>query len=161
MSQRRCEVRTALQSAYSLPVEGTTAPGTGGTIVIVDAYGHTNAESDFAVDRSTLGLGACTTTNGCFRTVNQTGGSNTPRADTGWSQESALDLDMASAMYPDCKLVLVEASTASLANLAAAVQYGASLRPIAISNSYGGGETGSRRSTSRSTASSSRPSSSS
>jgi subtilase family serine protease len=134
----------ALRSAYSLPVLGTTAPGAGGTIVIVDAYGYTNAESDLAVYRSTFGLGACTTTNGCFRKVNQTGGSNTPRADTGWSQESALDLDMASAMCPDCKLVLVEASTASLANLAAAVQYGASLRPIAISNSYGGGETGSQ-----------------
>jgi len=128
-----------LRSAYAITTNGTT------TIAIVDAYGYANAESDLAVYRSQYGLPACTTANGCFKKVNQSGQqSNYPRENTGWAQESALDLDMASAMCPGCKLILVEASSNSFANLAAAVNTAASLPGVTvISNSYGGGETGS------------------
>jgi len=67
-----------------------------------------------------------------------------PTTDTGWSQESALDLDMASAMCPGCKLVLVEATTPSYANLAQAVRTAAAIPGVTvISNSYGGSEAGS------------------
>jgi subtilase family serine protease len=128
-----------LRSAYAITTNGTT------TIAIVDAYGYANAEPDLAVYRSQYGLPACTTANGCFKKVNQSGQqSNYPRENTGWAQESALDLDMASAMCPGCKLILVEASSNSFANLAAAVNTAASLPGVTvISNSYGGGETGS------------------
>ncbi len=104
-----------LRSAYNITTNGTT------TIAIVDANGYTNAESDLATYRAQYGLSPCTTANGCFRKVDQNGGTNYPRNDTGWSQESALDLDMASAMCPGCKLVLVEASSATFGNLATAV----------------------------------------
>jgi len=128
-----------LRSAYAITTDGTT------TIAIVDAYGYANAESDLAVYRAQYGLPACTTANGCFKKVNQSGQqSNYPRDNTGWAQESALDLDMASAMCPGCKLVLVEARTASFSDLATAVNTAASLPSVTvISNSYGGGETGS------------------
>jgi len=128
-----------LRSAYNITTNGTT------TIAIVDAYGYANAESDLAVYRAQFGLPACTTANGCFKKVNQSGQQgNYPRENTGWAQESALDLDMASAMCPGCKLVLVEATSNSFANLAAAVNTAASLPGVTvISNSYGGGETGS------------------
>jgi subtilase family serine protease len=66
-----------------------------------------------------------------------------PRDNTGWSQESALDLDMASAMCPNCRIILVEADSASYSSLAAAVNMAASLGAKVISNSYGGGESGS------------------
>ena len=48
---------------------------------------------------------------------------------------------MASAICPTCKILLVEASSASIANLAAAVDQAAK-QPgvVAISNSYGGTE---------------------
>jgi len=129
-----------LRSAYNI-----TATGSTGTIIaIVDAYGYPNAESDLATYRSQFGLPACTTANGCFKKLNQSGVQGSyPRTDTGWSQESALDLDMASAMCPNCKLILVEASSSSFQNLATAVSTAASFGAHVISNSYGGGESGS------------------
>src|SRR5207237_4189867 len=125
-----------LIAAYKLPTTG----GVGQTIAIVDAFDDPNAESDLAVYRSTFGLSPCTTANGCFRKVNQTGGTKYPRANSGWAQEISLDLDMASAICPNCKILLVEARTNSFANLAAAEDRAAILGATVISNSYGGGE---------------------
>jgi subtilase family serine protease len=123
-----------LKSAYAIPA-GTGTP----TIAIVDAYGYANAESDLATYRAQYGLAPCTTANGCFKKVDQNGGTKYPREDTGWAQESALDLDMASAACPNCKIVLVEANSNSFANLAAAVNYAKTIPGVrAISNSYGG-----------------------
>ena len=127
-----------LRSAYNITTNGTA------TIAIVDSGGYTNAEADLAVYRSQFGLPPCTTANGCFKKVNQNGLQGSyPRDDNGWAQESALDLDMASAMCPGCKLILVEANSATLANLAASVRTAASLGATVISNSYGGSESGS------------------
>jgi subtilase family serine protease len=66
----------------------------------------------------------------------------------GWDQETALDLDMVSAMCPSCNILLVQASSASFANLATAMQTAATntstgAKAVAISNSYGGSESGS------------------
>ena len=127
-----------LRSAYA--VSGTG--GAGRIIAIVDAYGYGNAEADLATYRAQYGLPECTTANGCFIKLDQRGGTNYPRNNTGWAQEQALDLDMASAMCSDCKIMLVQADSATLANLAAAVNLAASRGAVAISNSYGGGEAG-------------------
>lgn len=128
-----------LRSAYNVAAGGSAST----TVAIVDAYGYSNAESDLGVYRSQYGIAACTTANGCFRKVNQTGGTSYPRNNTGWEQETALDLDMVSAMCPGCHILLVEANSASLADLAAAENEAAALGAHVISNSYGGGETGS------------------
>jgi subtilase family serine protease len=129
-----------LQDAYN--VSPTAGSGTY-TIAIVDAYGYANAEADLAVYRSQFNLPACTTSNGCFKKVNQNGVQGSyPRDDTGWSQEAALDLDMASAMCPSCHIILVQANNNSLANLATAVNTAVSLGADAVSNSYGGSESG-------------------
>ncbi|MBK5188378.1 MAG: S8 family serine peptidase [Gemmatimonadaceae bacterium] len=125
-----------LRLAYTLSTSG----GVGATIAIVDAYDDPNAESDLAVYRSQFGMSPCTTANGCFRKVSQTGGTSYPRGDGGWAEEISLDLDMASAICPNCKILLVEAKTNSFANLAAAVDEAATLRATVISNSYGGSE---------------------
>lgn len=126
-----------LQSAYKLP---SSTAGSGKTVAIVDAYDDPNAESDLAVYRSQFGLPPCTTANGCFRKVNQNGGTSYPRANSGWAGEIALDLDMVSAICPNCKILLVEASSATMKNLGTAVNTAAKLGAVAISNSYGGGE---------------------
>jgi subtilase family serine protease len=128
-----------LRSAYNITANGTT------TIAIVDAYGYTNAESDLAVYRAQYGLPPCTTANGCFKKVNQSGQQgNYPRVDVGWAQEQALDLDMASAMCSGCKLVLVQATSPTFGNLATAVRTAAGIAGVTvISNSYGGSETSS------------------
>src|ERR1051325_7163198 len=128
-----------LRDAYKITSNGSSAT----VIAIVDAFGYPNAESDLATYRSTFGLPPCTTANGCFRKVDQRGGSSFPRLNVGWEQETALDLDMASAICPGCKILLVEGDTNSFANLAAAVNTAASLGAHVISNSYGGGESGS------------------
>ena len=127
-----------LRSAYNITSNGTTT-----TVAIVDAYGYPNAESDLATYRSQFGLAPCTTANGCFKKINQTGGTSYPRASVNWEQEQALDLDMVSAMCPNCHILLVEASTSSLNNLAAAVRTAAATPGVTvISNSYGGSESG-------------------
>lgn len=128
-----------LRNAYK--VNGTGRSTT--TVAVVDAYGYPNAERDLGVYRAQYGLPACTTSNGCFRKVNQSGGTSYPAVDVGWDQETALDLDMVSAMCPYCHILLVEASTASYSALATSVNTAARLGAHAISNSYGGGEDGS------------------
>ncbi|HEY2043057.1 MAG TPA: S53 family peptidase [Jatrophihabitans sp.] len=121
---------------------GLSASSSGGrTVAIVDAYDDPTAAADLGVYRNQFGLAACTTANGCFRKVNQTGGSALPRSNAGWATEISLDLDMVSAACPDCKILLVEANSASFSNLGTAVNYAAS-QPgvVAISNSYGGSD---------------------
>jgi len=76
-------VPSDLQSAYNLP----SAAGSGQTVAIVDAYDDPRAESDLGVYRSQFRLSPCTTANGCFRKVNQSGGTRYPRANSGWAQE--------------------------------------------------------------------------
>jgi hypothetical protein len=126
-----------LRAAYNLPASG----GAGRTIAIVDAQDDPKAEADMGAYRAQFGLPACTTTNGCFKKVNQNGVAGSyPAADTGWAGEIALDLDMASAVCPDCKILLVEASTSSMADLGAAVNTAVALGAAAVSNSYGGSE---------------------
>jgi subtilase family serine protease len=129
-----------LRSAYSL-----TATGNSSTVVaVIDAYHYKNAESDLATYRAQYGLPACTKANGCFSQVDQNGGTHYPKTNTSWNQEAALDLDMVSATCPNCKIVLVEGNSSSFANLAASVDTAATLAGVhAISNSYGGSESGS------------------
>lgn len=112
-------------------------------MAIVDAYDDPNAEADLSVYRSAFGLAPCTTANGCFRKVDQSGGTSYPRANGGWAQEISLDLDMVSAICPNCHILLVEATTNSLADLGTAVNEAAKLGANAISNSYGGSESSS------------------
>lgn len=127
-----------LRAAYALP---STTAGSGQTIAIVDAYDDPQAEADLGTYRAQFGLPACTTTNGCFRKVNQSGVQGSyPRGSSGWGQEISLDVDMASAICPNCHILLVEASSASFANLSTAVDTAAQLGGTVVSNSYGGGE---------------------
>jgi hypothetical protein len=80
------------------------------TIGIVDAYGYQAAESDLATYRIQYGLPPCTVASGCLKIVNQQGQTSPlPPEDSGWAGETALDLDMASAACPKCKIVLVQA----------------------------------------------------
>jgi len=126
-----------LHSAYNI-----TTTGSSSTIVaIVDAFGYDNAEADLQVYRTQWGLPTCTTANGCFKKLNQKGQqSNYPAQNIGWAQESALDVDMASAMCPNCQIWLFEADTNSFKNLATAVDKAAELGAHVISNSYAGGD---------------------
>jgi Subtilase family len=128
-----------LLGAYSL-TSLAARNGAQETVAIVDAYDDPNAEADLAAYRAHYGLPACTRLGGCFRKVNQTGGEEYP-APPGpkedWTVEISLDLDMVSAICPHCKLLLVEAQSNSLENLATAAQTAAATPGVvAVSNSY-------------------------
>ena len=126
-----------LQGAYNLPSKTT---GSGQTVAIVDAYNDPNAEADMNFYRAYFKIPACTTANGCFKKVNQSGGTKYPKNDGGWSQEISLDLDMVSAICPNCHILLVEASAPSFVDLGKAVNTAVKLGATEVSNSYGGGE---------------------
>src|SRR5690348_17215452 len=124
-----------IRSAYKLTASGSA------TVAIVDAFDDPAAESDLGVYRSQFGLPACTTANGCFRKVGQTGSTTSlPRKNASWAEEISLDVDMVSATCPLCRILLVEATSNSFANLGAAVNTAARLGATAISNSYGGSD---------------------
>src|SRR5450631_567838 len=61
-----------LQQAYDLGYLSQTAGGSD-TVAIVDAGDDPTAETDLGAYRSTYGLPACTSANGCFAKVNQSG----------------------------------------------------------------------------------------
>ncbi|MCS0602484.1 putative Ig domain-containing protein [Streptomyces sp. LP11] len=126
-----------LHSAYNLPSTG----GSGLTVAVVDAYNDPNAESDLATYRSQFGLSACTKANGCFKQVSQTGStSSLPTNDSGWAGEEALDIDMVSAVCPNCDIDLVEANSANDTDLGIAENEAVSLGAKFVSNSWGGDE---------------------
>ena len=133
-----------LQSAYALGAplhQATDVWGTAPAIAIVDAYDDPTAEADLGVYRAKFNLGDCTTANGCFQKLDQSGGTSYPAVNASWAQETSLDLDMASAICPACRIVLVEGNSNSFADLGAAVTTaGAQPGVKSISNSYGGPE---------------------
>ncbi len=106
------------------------------TIAIVDAYAHPAAAADLAVYRAQFRLGKAS-----LQQYNQDGGPiDTVAANVGWGREEMLDLEMASAICPQCSLIYVGANSASLTDLAAAVTRAAALGAQVISNSYGARE---------------------
>jgi subtilase family serine protease len=121
-----------LQTAYNL--SSYSGNGSGETVAIVDAYTDPKAAADLAVYRQQYGLSPCTVANGCFATKAFSSKSN-----SGWAQEESLDVDMVSAICPKCHILLVEASTASIAALATAEQY-ATAHANYVSNSWSGNE---------------------
>lgn len=114
-----------LQTAYALSTSG----GSGVTVAIVDAYHDPNAASDVAVYRSQFGLPSGHFTQHALGT----------KTNSGWAEEESLDVDMVSAICPNCNILLVEASSASTSALTAAEQY-ATAHANYVSNSWSGNE---------------------
>ncbi len=122
-----------LRKAYNL-----TGDGSGQTVAIVDAQDDPNAAQDLAAYRKQYGLPDCG--DGCFKKIDQNGGTTYPSADAGWAGEISLDLDMVSAIAPKAHILLVEANSASMSDLGAAVNQAVKQGAKFVSNSYGGGE---------------------
>ena len=129
-----------LLSAYAIPA-GSGNP----TVAIVVAYDNPNAESDLGVYRAAYGLTPCTSATGCFAKIDQNGGTSYPAANNAWSVESSLDVEMVSAICPNCKILLVEANSPSFDDLGAAVNAAVAQGAKYVSNSYYGPEWKSER----------------
>jgi subtilase family serine protease len=131
----------AIASAYKLPV--TRNPHQ--TVAVVEAYSTPGLAADLAVYRRQYGLPPCGTAGGCLRVVNQDGkASPLPASGVpyGWDVETMLDVSMVSAACPRCKILVVQARSDSIANLATAEDTAARLGAQVISNSYGNTESG-------------------
>jgi subtilase family serine protease len=129
---------STLQAAYALP---SSTAGSGQTVALIESGDYPTAQADLNTYRSEYGLPACGS--GCFTKVSQTGSTTSlPAENASWAEESALDMDMVSAICPNCHILMVEANSATDANLAAAAAEAAKLGATEISNSYGGSESG-------------------
>lgn len=138
-----------LQDAYKIP---SLTRGKDKTVAIVDAYGYKHAASDLAKYRKTMGLKACGTATKCLRIVNQQGQGSPlppePPPSDDWRGEQSLDLDMVSAMCPNCKIILVQTRDNYTSNLYAGVKTaGETLGAKYIGVSWGGGPEGSDNAT--------------
>ena len=142
---------SALRKAYGITALGARYK----VMAVVDAMHSGTALEDLAGYRNMYQLGAmddCSVAgdsptrlpqgkNPCFLQLNQSGqvDRSAQTTDSGWAQEIALDLEMASAVCPHCSILLVEANSSSFADLNAAVKTAADFAGVvAISNSYGG-----------------------
>jgi hypothetical protein len=130
-----------LAYAYNLNARQTATK----TIAIVVAFNYPNAESDLATYRNEFGLPPCTKASGCLQILNQDGATSPlPGQQRGdWMIEAALDLDMASAACPSCKLILFEAND-NVGNGLFVAQNAAAAIPgvVSISNSWGAASDG-------------------
>jgi hypothetical protein len=121
-----------LQAAYGLSTTG----GAGKLVVLFGGDSdYPQAESDLGVYRAQFGLPACTTANGCFAKVDENGGTNYPAAGSS-EVEQALDMEMASASCPSCKIMLIEGGDMNVA-LATVLAKGASAFSFSVLLGYG------------------------
>ena len=133
-------------SGCPISTSTTVATGGSGIIAIVDAYDYPTAASDFLTFSGKFGLPTGNNCNGgkpCFRAVYASG--TQPRANCGWAQEAALDIEWAHAMAPNAQIVLVEAASNSFSNLFAAVDVATGIVTSGggsgeVSMSWGGSE---------------------
>jgi hypothetical protein len=134
-----------IEDAYGIPAAGSGSA----TIAVMAGADDPNIESDLAVYRAQYGLPPCGSSNGCFRKVNGAGqASPLPAAawngdpsmtnQLDWAREMTLDVEMASAGCPACKILLIE--TDIFSNYAAAWASAVRLGATFITNSWFLGE---------------------
>jgi hypothetical protein len=138
-----------LASAYQITTSSTATS----TIAIIDAGVDGNLAADLATYRSTYGLPACTTANGCLTLENYTGGAQPAPQNSGSGAaaeediavETALDVDMASAACPSCHILELSVpwqdgetdSNTSTGDFSTAVATAVAAGAKAVSISYG------------------------
>ncbi len=130
-----------LRAAYGLTSLSLTNPTTTQTVGIVDAFSDPHLASDVAAYRQHFGLPACTTSTKCLRIVGQTGSAQLPDANAAWGLETTLDAEMVSAICPRCRIVVVEANSATYGDLGTAENEAVALGARVVTNSWGGSDT--------------------
>jgi hypothetical protein len=144
-----------LARAFGLP---DAATGAKGMVTIVGIGAYPTLEADLGTYRSQFSLPACTTANGCLKVTDYHGGpplapdKDLAGVEESYSTETALDLDLASAACPGCRISMVQIPMDVTRLLGAvllqqpgpladdfgtAVKYAAGLGSSAVSMSYG------------------------
>jgi len=121
------------QIRHAYGIDQVTANGASETIAIVDAYGSSSVQRDLDTFCSTFGIP--------HTTVAIYYPQGKAPVNSGWAQETALDVEWAHAIAPGAKIVLVVARSASLNNLLGAVDYAVNhLGATVVSMSWGASE---------------------
>jgi subtilase family serine protease len=128
-----------VKSIYNFP-RGRSV-GQGQTIAVVSAFDAPTMEGDLGVFDRQFGLPACTAGNGCFKKLDQNGGTSFPATDPSWVFETHLDVEWAHAIAPGAKILLVEATTNAFDNMITAEDT-AKVRAGYVSNSWDSPEAG-------------------
>jgi hypothetical protein len=144
-----------LAHVFGLPDPAT---GANGMVTIVGIGSYPALEADLGTYRSQFGLPPCTTANGCLKVSDYHGGpplapdKDLASVEESYATETALDLDLASAACPGCRLSMVQIPMDVTRLLGAvllqqpgpladdfgtAVKYAAGLGSSAVSMSYG------------------------
>ena len=79
----------------------------------------------------------CNNNRPCFTFITIQNSSSPTAVNSGWDQEQATDIEMVSAICPNCSILLIQAASLSLTDIYNAVHYAESLGAKIISNSYG------------------------
>ena len=117
------------QTRYNLP---SSTNGSGQIVAIVDAYDNPNVASDLNEYRTEFGLGTAN-----FYKYNQEGQQGDyPAGNTGWGVEIDLDVQMVSAVCPNCTIYLVEANSSDSSDLETAELEAVALGAHIVSNSW-------------------------
>ncbi|MEU4668622.1 hypothetical protein AB0F91_11755 [Amycolatopsis sp. NPDC023774] len=100
-----------LARAYHLP---DTKTGERGMVTIVGIGAYPTLEADLTTYRDQFGLPECTTADGCLKITDYHGGPPLKPADglgeieEAYATETALDVDLASAACPMCRITMVQ-----------------------------------------------------
>jgi len=151
----------ALPAIGSAPSAAQAAQlGAGQTIYLIDANDDPNVAAELAAFNKSFGLPTCTSRaiavntalplaaaspNACEFSVVYASSSGTmagkaPAYDAGWATEITLDVQWAHATAPLARLILVEATDASLNGLLGAINLANAMGPGVVSMSFGGSE---------------------
>ncbi len=146
------ETPASLACVYGLttPVSGcnpetlkTVATGGSKIVAIVDAFDDPTAANDLSTYSTQFGLPPITADN--FQVVYASGTKPAQDSTGGWELEESLDIEMAHALAPNAKVILVEAKSNSGKNLLVAEKVATKMLEAVgggeVSNSWSGGET--------------------
>jgi hypothetical protein len=100
-----------LRAAMHLPSQDTGG-GRVGTVAVITGGAYPSEEADLAAYRAQYGLPPCTVASGCLRITDLNGGPppepTNARYDEAGANETSLDVDMASASCPSCRIIDVK-----------------------------------------------------
>ncbi|MDE3066332.1 MAG: S53 family peptidase [Verrucomicrobiota bacterium] len=121
-----------IRQAYGFSPIYTTTTGANQIIAIIDAYGSPSIQKDLNTFCSYFGLPSAT--------VDILYPQGKPGRNTGWAEETSLDVEWAHAIAPGAHIMLVVAANNSLNNLLGAVDYAVANGATVVSMSWGSGE---------------------
>jgi len=127
-----------LATAYGF---SSTATATGQTVAIIDWGDDPTIANDLNTFDTKYGLAVCTTANGCFKKLNQSGATSPLPTDQGGAGEISLDVESVHSVCQKCKIDLIEVNNNAFTSTEAGVDEAVKLGATEISNSYGGADT--------------------